>query len=77
MKTAIYIEDGVTQLVLTPQTEWEQKVVDMITDGNRNISIIKGSFYEGRKNDCDYFKRSEYVDDESLIIKTSIKSDKL
>lgn len=73
MKTSIYIEDNTTQLVLTPQTEWEQKIVDMIGKGNQQVFITKGSFYEGRK-DCDsYIKKSEYVDDESLIIKTSIK----
>ena len=73
MKTAIYIEDNVTQLVLTPQTEWEQKIVDMIGKGTQHVFITKGSFYEGRRDGDNYIKKSEYVDDESLIIKTSIK----
>lgn len=43
MKTAIYIEDGVTQLILTPDTEWEKAVLEKIKVGE--FQIHRGEFY--------------------------------
>ncbi len=49
MKVAILIQNGDTQLVLTPETEWEQSVVNkMATSGEKHVSISRGSFYECR-----------------------------
>lgn len=45
MKTAIYIENGLTQIVLTPETDWEKKVVDTIDNGNVSSTMKTGSFY--------------------------------
>ncbi len=45
MKTAVYIEDGVTQIVITPETEFEQKVLDMLSGPNIETQIWRGSFY--------------------------------
>lgn len=45
MKTAFYIEDGVEQIVLTPQSEWEKSVLQLIHAGDRNMSIKQGEFY--------------------------------
>lgn len=46
MKVAIYIEDGVTQLVLTPQNEWEKDVTKKVAEGHQQVSIRRGEFYE-------------------------------
>lgn len=46
MKVAIYIEDGVTQLVLTPEGEWEKNAVGNIEEGAARIVVRRGSFYE-------------------------------
>jgi hypothetical protein len=46
MKTAIYIEDGITQLVLTPETPWEENVVNSISKGDKTAKIMNGQFYE-------------------------------
>lgn len=43
MKIAIYIEDGVTQLILTPDTDWEKAVLAKIEVGN--FKIYRGEFY--------------------------------
>lgn len=44
MKTAIYIEDGDVQLVLTPENEWEQKTLNSF--GEDVTACIKhGQFY--------------------------------
>ena len=43
MKTAVYIEDGLTQLVLTPETDFEKSVSEKIVEGN--VTIKRGGFY--------------------------------
>ena len=69
MKTAIYIENGVTQLVLTPENDWEKQVVRCIEDGAQNVTIHRASFYECRGG----FTRHGTGDD-SLILRTSIRT---
>lgn len=69
MKTAIYIEDSVTQLVLTPQNEWEKKITKSFSDGERTITIKRGSFYECRGG---WVRFAERTDDELLILVTGI-----
>lgn len=45
MKTAIYIHEGLTQLVLTPETEYERSVLDTLGSGEQRAQMFKGSFY--------------------------------
>ena len=45
MKTAVYIEDGVEQIVLTPESDFERKVFGFIEE-NSSLSLKKGKFYE-------------------------------
>lgn len=46
MKTAIYVEDGELQLVLTPETDFEKDVTKRIeTMGTIGIKIMRGHFY--------------------------------
>lgn len=47
MKTAIYIEDGLTQVVLTPETKHEEVVLKVAEEG-KHVSVKRGSFYECR-----------------------------
>lgn len=44
MKTAIYIEDGRTQIVLTPETDWERNACAGLKDGVQ-LDVKQGSFY--------------------------------
>jgi hypothetical protein len=46
MKIALYIEDGLEQIVLTPETETEKGIVKKLHDGSRDLSIKQGTFYE-------------------------------
>ncbi len=49
MKTAIYIEDGVVQLVITPESEFEKKAVkDYFEREPLEVKIHTGSFYDCR-----------------------------
>ena len=48
MKTAIYIEDGVTQLVLTPETEHEKDIVKGFGAKLNEVKVFEGTFYDSR-----------------------------
>ncbi len=48
MKTAIYIEDGVTQLVLTPETEYEKDIVHAFGKKLSRVQVFEGQFYDCR-----------------------------
>ncbi len=43
MKTAIYIEDGLTQFVLTPETEIDKKVLGEME--STELKTFRGNFY--------------------------------
>lgn len=46
MKIALYIEDGVEQLVLTPEGDHEKNLLNLLASGKRELSIKQGRFYE-------------------------------
>lgn len=47
MKTAIYIDAGVTQLVITPETEWERTAIQAVgSASSAEATLKKGEFYE-------------------------------
>ncbi len=49
MKTAIYIEDGVVQLVITPESDFEKNALKSFNkDGEVDAKIFSGSFYDCR-----------------------------
>ncbi len=45
MKTAIYIEEGVTQLVLTPENEFEESVLAKTGSYSMVANVMRGGFY--------------------------------
>lgn len=48
MKTAIYIEDGVVQLVITPESEFEKNALSSFNKKDLQAKIFSGSFYDCR-----------------------------
>ena len=47
MRTAIYIEDGVVQLVLTPETKFEKNALQSFeVEGTLDVKIEHGTFYD-------------------------------
>lgn len=48
MRTAIYIEDGTIQLVLTPDNEWEKKALASFSENPVKAQIFSGAFYDCR-----------------------------
>jgi hypothetical protein len=45
MKIALYIEDGLEQIVLTPTSDTEKAILEKIHDGSRQLSLKRGEFY--------------------------------
>lgn len=46
MKIALYVEDGLEQIVLTPETETESGIVGKLHDDGRTLSVKRGSFFK-------------------------------
>lgn len=77
MKTAIYIEDGVVQLVLTPETTFEKGAMVGFHDKILQVKFFTGSFYDCRGGwirQTAYFPQFEHGmprnnDDQSLILR--------
>ena len=63
MKIALYIEDGLEQIVLTPESETEKAILNKLHDQKRELSIKKGSFWDvrgGYKRYGVYYKDDTY-----------------
>lgn len=45
MKTAIYIEDGIVQLVITPESEFEKSSLRSFESEEMTAKIMTGTFY--------------------------------
>lgn len=73
MKTAIYMEDGVVQLVITPESEFEKNALSTFRDKPMEAKLFSGSFYDCRGG---WVRQSSYYpshfdsqkDDQSLIL---------
>ena len=48
MKTAIYIEDGVVQLVITPEGEFEKNALKSFENKPMEAKVFAGAFYDCR-----------------------------
>jgi len=75
MKTAIYIEEGIVQLVLTPENDFEKNALSSFNNKELTTQIFSGSFYDCRGGwirQNNYYPKSGYGDsnDQSLILKT-------
>lgn len=78
MKTAIYIEDGTVQLVITPETSFEKSALASFSDKPMETKIFTGSFYDCRGG---WVRQARYhpslsthsgnQDDRSLIIRAT------
>ena len=74
MKTAIYIEDGVVQLVLTPESDFEKNALTMFQDKRLDVKLFSGSFYDcrggwARQTSLYSGSFNEETEDRSLILR--------
>jgi hypothetical protein len=58
MKTAIYIEDGLVQLVMTPENEFEKNALSTFRDKPLDAKLHSGSFYDCRGG---WVRQSAYI----------------
>jgi len=71
MKIALYIEDGLEQVVLTPESDTEKGIVGKLMDQqNRVLSIRRGSFYRCQGG----WVRQGSNDDSTIIVLEPIPS---
>ncbi len=76
MKTALYIEDGVVQLVLTPETDFEKSALGSFSKKPASVKVLEGQFYDcrgGWTRQKDYYPEYNYYHesqkDQSLILR--------
>lgn len=77
MKTAIYIEDGAVQLVITPESEFEKNALRSFENKPMDAKIFAGSFYDcrgGWARQAAFYPNSDSTD-RSLIIRMSEPAD--
>lgn len=65
MKTAIYIENGREQVVLTPENDLEKSVLHNIEKAQRQLAIYRGEFYACRGG---WTRHRDTSEPQSLII---------
>jgi len=85
MKIALYIEDGLEQIVLTPESDTEKGIVGKLGDGSRQLQIKKGSFYkcnggwirygEGKRSTAFASSGYEWDDESTMIVLTPVKAE--
>lgn len=81
MKTAIYIEDGVVQLVITPENDFEKNALRSFEANPMEAKIFSGSFYDCRggwiRQTSHYQSMSgvENSNDRSLIVRMAGKAE--
>ena len=72
MKTAIYIEDGLVQLVITPTNVFERNALSIFQEKPLKATIYAGSFYDCQGGWIQQQDGTNYYgcdkDDNSLII---------
>lgn len=65
MKLAVYMEDHMIQLVLTPEDNWEQNILQNISAGPKDVSIHRAQFYKTHSGFSVYNKTGT----ESMILR--------
>lgn len=83
MKTAIYIEDGVVQLVITPESDFEKSALRSFEDKPMEAKIFAGTFYDcrgGWVRQREYFEGELYRatdnEDRSLILRMATSAER-
>lgn len=74
MRIAFYIEDGLEQIVLTPETDHEKKMLALL-HGGRSIEIKNGSFYHCRggwvrHSTINYYSTQRDDDNSTIFVMT-------
>lgn len=71
MKTAIYIEDGVVQLVVTPESDFEKAAIETLGNGEVKAQMFFGQFYDCRGG---WVRQSESIASQNSFGRTGDRS---
>lgn len=71
MKIALYIQDGLEQIVLTPEGATEKSILGKLHDGSRSFEMKRGSFYECQGG----WVRNSSNDDSTMIVMRALKAE--
>ena len=77
MKTAIYIEDGTVQLVITPETPFEKNAMSQFEGKELQARLFSGSFYDcrgGWVRQANHYPQSYESTDKSLMLRIDERS---
>ena len=76
MKTAIYVEDGIVQLVLTPKSKFEKDALKPFMGEDLTVKTFVGSFYDCRGG---WIRQEEFnygeQNDRSIMIRINEKKE--
>lgn len=81
MKTAIYIEDGVVQLVITPESDFEKNALKSFSTAPLDAKIFEGAFYDcrgGWTRQKEYYPHAHTFRDDadrSLIVRAEVSKE--
>jgi len=73
MKTAIYIEDGKVQLVITPESDFEKNALSSFQEKPLDAKLYSGSFYDCRGG---WVRQSTYFPNRGLYSNSWESKDK-
>lgn len=65
MRIALYIQDGLEQIVLTPEGKTETDILAKLHDGGRTLSIKCGSFFQCNGG---WIRHSEATDTSTMLV---------
>lgn len=74
MKIALYIEDGLEQIVLTPETDAEKGILGKLHDGKREFDIRKGRFF---LNQLAYVVNDRSGQESTMLVLTQLRKEAL
>lgn len=82
MKTAIWIEDGRQQVVLTPENDTEKTVLKAISEADLSTSVHWGEFYacqggwirESRVVDYGYSRPTQQLNSLIIVVDKKVES---
>ncbi len=79
MKLALYVQHESTEIIITPETNWEKDTLEKIPT-NGSYTLFRGAFYEcqgGWIRQGTGFGAGSPPQDESLIFRINIEKEKI
>ena len=69
MKVAFYVDESLEQVVLTPESDLERGVLEVLHDERRSVSVHRGGFFECRAG---YVRESGTTGSTMLVLRRGV-----